>query len=103
MAPLPHFERLLVQEVGGVLAVAFKDNALSDGHALAATREELALLAGARPGVNIVVDVGNTERLSSPFLAFLVGLHRKVHSGGGTLWLRGLPPTFQGLWPGLGE
>jgi anti-anti-sigma regulatory factor len=103
MAPLPHFERLLVEEVGGVVAVTFKDNALSDGHALAATREELALLAGARPGANVVVDVGKAERLSSPVLALLIGLHRKLHNGGGTLRLRGLPPTFNDLWPGMGD
>ena len=80
MAPLPHFEQLLVEEGGGVLAVAFKDNALSDAEALAATCAELALLAGARPGANVVVDVGKAERLSSPVLALLIGLHRKLHN-----------------------
>jgi hypothetical protein len=101
MAALPHFEHLLVIEAGGILTVTFMDKALCNEQALATTREELALLASMRPGANVILDIGK-DSVSSPVLALLIGLHRRLYNGGGALRLRGLPPAFDDLWPGMG-
>jgi anti-anti-sigma regulatory factor len=103
MVPLPHFEQLRVTNAGDVLVLTFREAVHEgDDHALAAAREELAIMASARPGANIVCDIANSESLSSPVLQLLIGLHRRLLKSGGTLRLRGLPTDFDDLWPGTG-
>lgn len=72
------FRRIDVTKVGKVEIAKFKDKKILDETALDEIKVELLRLIADRPGLDLLLDFGNVEFMSSAALGLLGTIHRKV-------------------------
>ena len=93
--PIPEYEHLNVNFVGGVAVVTFKETvAMFEGDKVQALASELMNLAASRPEPKLLLNMSNAHFISSAMLAHLVKLNRKVQEAKGRIKLCGLRPVI---------
>ena len=79
---------------GTVEVVRILERRLLDEPSLDDLREEIGQVVGSHRGVNLLLDLGGVEFLSSAMLDTMCRFYRKIHAAGGQLRLCGLKPSI---------
>ncbi len=89
---------LVSQVIDGVVVIGFTRGRIRDEREILKTLESLGRYIESKTGLELVLDLGNVEYLSSAGLGHLVGLLKKSKSKGSTLKLCGLREPIQELF-----
>ncbi len=89
---------LLSQVIDGIAVIGFARGRIRDEREILKTLESLGRYIESKTGLELVLDLGNVEYLSSAGLGHLVGLLKKSKSKGSTLKLCSLREPIQELF-----
>ncbi len=95
---LPPRRRFDTEAVGDVLVVTLTDAKILDDQTIGAIGEQLCNLVDEVGGKRLLLNFGNVQYLSSPFLGVVVTLNKKINAAGGRLALGGLDPQIEELF-----
>lgn len=79
---------------GTVDVVRILESRLIDDPQLDELRSEIGQVFGDRPGIHLLLDLGNVEFLSSAMLEMLSGFYRRLNAAGGQVRLCRLTPEI---------
>lgn len=85
---------LNVTEQHGVSIVAFSDRKILEELSIREIEEELALLVDSKETINLLLNFGNVEHLSSAALGMLIKLNEQVSKRSGRLKLSDIRPQI---------
>ena len=89
---------LTTQTVDDVVILGFNRGRIRDEREILKTLESLGRYIESKPGLKVVVDLGNVEYLSSAGLGHLVGLLKRAKGTGSVLKLCSLRESIQELF-----
>ena len=93
---------LQVEQIGPVTVVTFATRAILEEDAVEAARAQLNGLVDHMGRHQLLLDLGQVERLTSLMVGRLVGLSKKVRAVGGRLALCGVKPKMREVFNMLG-
>ena len=88
------YERITVEEKGGVMIVRFKESDILDQINIQEIGDEMNSVVESTPGIKLVVDFKGVEYLSSTALGKLITLKRRVDAQKGELRLCNIKETI---------
>jgi anti-anti-sigma factor len=91
---LPMFRHIESTRHGSVDVVRILERRLLDEPFLDDLRAEIGQVVGGHRDVNLLLDLGGVEFLSSAMLDAMCRFYRKIHAAGGQLRLCGLKPSI---------
>lgn len=92
--PEPRRRRLEVEHIGDLTVVKFADRRVLDDQDAQLVTEQLFGLVDELGRRKVLLNFGNVEHLSSPFLGRLLTLNKKLQSVGGRLTLCNVEPVL---------